>query len=49
MLSNLGNILLILNIFLSLTIIYLALRSLQISGQLISKTIYQLSALQALL
>ena len=49
MLSNLGNILLILNIFLSLTIIYLALRSLQISGQLISKTIYQLSALQSTL
>ena len=49
MLSNFGNLLLFINIFLSLTIIYSALRCLKISGKLIPKTIYQISTLQSTL
>ena len=47
MLSNFGNLLLFLNIFLSLIIIYSALRSLKISGKSIPKIIYQISTLQS--
>ena len=49
MLSNFGNLLLFINIFLSLTIIYSALRCLKISGKFIPKTIYQISTLQSTL
>ena len=49
MLSNFGNLLLFINIFLSLTIIYSALRCLKISGKLIPKIIYQISTLQSTL
>ena len=49
MLSNFGNLLLFINIFLSFTIIYSALRCLKISGKLIPKTIYQISTLQSTL
>ncbi|MDC1158421.1 heme lyase CcmF/NrfE family subunit [Pelagibacteraceae bacterium] len=49
MISNFGNLLLFINTFLSLTIIYSALRCLKISGKLISKTIYQISTLQSTL
>ncbi len=46
MLSNLGNILLFLNVILSLTIIYIANRNLKISGG-IEKNIFQLSLIQS--
>jgi len=49
MLSNFGNLLLFLNIFLSLAIIYFALRCLKISGRLIPRIIYQISTLQSTL
>ena len=49
MLSNFGNLLLFINIFLSFTIIYLALKCLKISGKFIPKTIYQISTLQSTL
>ena len=49
MLSNFGNLLLFINIFLSFTIIYLALRCLKISSKFIPKTIYQISTLQSTL
>ena len=49
MLSNFGNLLLFINIFLSLTIIYSALKCLKISGKFIPKTIYQISTLQSTL
>ena len=49
MLSNFGNLLLFLNIFLSLAIIYFSLRSFKISGKLIPKIIYQISTLQSTL
>ena len=49
MLSNFGNLLLFINIFLSFTIIYLTLRCLKISGKFIPKTIYQISTLQSTL
>ena len=49
MLSNLGNLLLFLNIFLSLAIIYSALRCLKIAGDVIPKIIYQISTLQSTL
>ena len=49
MLSNFGNLLLFVNTFLSLTIIYSALKCLQISGKLIPKIIYQISTLQSTL
>ena len=49
MLSNFGNLLLFINIFLSFTIIYSALRCLKISGKFIPKTIYQISTLQSTL
>ena len=49
MLSNFGNLLLFINIFLSFTIIYSALRCLKIPGKIISKTIYQISTLQSTL
>ena len=49
MLSNFGNLLLLVNTFLSLTIIYSALKCLQISGKLIPKIIYQISTLQSTL
>ena len=47
MLSNFGNLLLFINIFLSFVIIYLALRYLKISNKFIPKTIYQISTLQS--
>ena len=49
MLSNFGNLLLFINIFLSFTIIYSALRCLKISDKFIPKTIYQISTLQSTL
>jgi cytochrome c-type biogenesis protein CcmF len=49
MLSNLGNLLLSSNIFLSLAIIYSGLRSLKVSGKLLPKIIYQISTLQSTL
>jgi cytochrome c-type biogenesis protein CcmF len=49
MLSNLGNLLLFLNIFFSLSIIYFALKCLKKSEKLISKIIYQISTLQTTL
>ena len=49
MISNLGNLLLFLNFFLSLAIIYSALRCLKTSGRLIHKIIYQISTLQSTL
>ncbi|MDC0477068.1 heme lyase CcmF/NrfE family subunit [Pelagibacteraceae bacterium] len=49
MLSNFGNSLLFINIFLSFTIIYSALRCLKISDKFIPKTIYQISTLQSTL
>ena len=49
MISNFGNLLLFINIFLSLTIIYSALRCLKISSKFIPKTIYQISTLQSTL
>ena len=49
MLSNFGNLLLFINIFLSFTIIYSALRCLKISSKFIPKTIYQISTLQSTL
>ena len=49
MLSNFGNLLLFLNIFLSLAIIYFALKCLKISGKLIPRIIYQISTLQSTL
>jgi cytochrome c-type biogenesis protein CcmF len=47
MLSNFGNLLLFINIFLSFVIIYSALRCLKISNKFIHKTIYQISTLQS--
>ena len=47
MLSNFGNLLLFINIFLSFVIIYLTLRCLKISNKFIPKTIYQISTLQS--
>ena len=41
MLSNFGNLLLLINIFLSFTIIYSALRCLKIPGKFIPKIIYR--------
>jgi len=49
MISNFGNLLLFINIFLSLTIIYSALKCLKTSGKFIPKTIYQISNLQSTL
>jgi cytochrome c-type biogenesis protein CcmF len=49
MLSNLGNLLLFLNIFLSFVIIYSALRCLKVSGNLVPKIIYQISTFQSTL
>jgi cytochrome c-type biogenesis protein CcmF len=49
MLSNFGNLLLFINIFLSFVIIYSALRCLKISNKFIPKTIYQISTLQSTL
>jgi cytochrome c-type biogenesis protein CcmF len=49
MLSNFGNLLLFINIFLSFTIIYSSLRCLKKSGKFIPKTIYQISTLQSTL
>ena len=49
MLSNFGNLLLFINIFLSFTIIYSGLRCLKKSGKFIPKTIYQISTLQSTL
>ena len=49
MLSNFGNLLLFLNISLSLIIIYSALKCLKISGKSIPKIIYQISTLQSTL
>ena len=49
MLSNFGNLLLFLNIFLSVGIIYFALRCVKMSGKLIPKIIYQISTLQSTL
>ena len=49
MLSNFGNLLLFLNILLSIIIIYFALGCLKISGKTIPKIIYQISTLQSTL
>ena len=49
MLSNFGNLLLFLNIFLSLAIIYSSLRCLKVFGNIIPKIIYQISTLQSTL
>ena len=49
MLSNLGNSLLFLNIFLSLAVIYFALKCLKVPEKLIPKIIYQVSTLQSTL
>ena len=49
MLSNFGNILLFLSIFLSIAIIYYGFRCLKTSGELIPKIIYQTSTLQSTL
>ena len=49
MLSNFGNLLLLLNTFLSLAIIYSSLKSLKMSEKLIPKIIYQISTLQSTL
>jgi len=49
MLSNFGNLLLFINIFLSFVIIYSALRCLKISNKFLPKTIYQISTLQSTL
>ena len=49
MLSNLGNILLFINVFLSVLIIYFALQNIKTSGNSISKTIYQTTLLQTTL
>ena len=49
MLSNFGNLLLFINIFLSFMIIYSALRCLKISDKFIPKIIYQISTLQSTL
>jgi cytochrome c-type biogenesis protein CcmF len=47
MLSNLGNLLLTLNIFFSLAIVFSALKCLKSSGNLIPKIIYQISTFQS--
>ena len=49
MLSNLGNILLFINIFLSVLIIYFASQNIKTSGNSISETIYQTTLLQTTL
>ena len=49
MLSNLGNILLFINVFLSVLIIYFASQNIKTSGNSISKTIYQTTLLQTTL
>ena len=49
MLSNFGNLLLSLNILLSLTIIYFSCKCLKASGNLISRNIYQISSIQSTL
>ena len=49
MLSNFGNLLLFINVFLSLIIIYFALNCLKISTKSIPKIIYQISTLQSTL
>ena len=49
MLSNFGNLLLFVSIFLSLALIYSALKCLKISGNSIPKIIYQISTLQSTL
>ena len=49
MLSNFGNLLLFISIFLSLALIYSALKCLKISGNSIPKIIYQISTLQSTL
>ena len=49
MLSNLGNLLLFLSIFLSFATIYASYKSLRLSGKLIPRIIYQISTLQSTL
>ena len=49
MLSNFGNFLLFLNILLTLIIIYSSCKSLNVSGNLIPKSIYQISSIQSTL
>ena len=49
MLSNFGNLLLSLNILLSLIIIYFSCKSLKTSGNLIPRNIYQISSVQSTL
>ena len=49
MLSNLGNLLLFLSVFLSFAIIYASYKSLRLSGKLIPRIIYQISTLQSTL
>ena len=47
MLSNFGNILLFLNVFISITIIYYSYKCLRVSGNFITKNIYHLSSIQS--
>ncbi len=49
MLSNFGNLILIFNVFLSFSIIYIGYKSLRLSGNLIPRVIYQISTLQSTL
>jgi cytochrome c-type biogenesis protein CcmF len=49
MLSNFGNFLLFLNILLTLIIIYSSCKNLNVSGNLIPKSIYQISSIQSTL
>ena len=49
MLSNLGNSILFISVFLSISIIYLANKNLKTSNNLIIKNIYQLSLIQSTL
>ena len=47
MLSNFGNLLLFVNIFISFSIIYFSYKCFKLSGNLIPKNIYQLNAIQS--
>ena len=47
MLSNFGNLLLFLNVFISITIIYFSYKCLKVSGNFITKNIYHLSSIQS--
>ena len=47
MLSNFGNLLLFLNVFISFTIIYFSCKCLKVSGNSIARNIYHLSSIQS--